>query len=426
VLVPLRDITQRREEEQRERALAVEHARRIEAERRASRAAFRSLVSQALEKSLVLGLNLHELTRACCNSGFSDWCAVDLLQDGEIVRRSASADVPELRSGDRACLYAPGPTLARIDAAEAKRLASRLGDDWSAGCLACVPVRLHGDPVGVLLFARRAREFASEDLEMAHDVASRVAISVEHARLYEEAQRAAHAKSQFLAVISHELRTPLNAVIGYSDLLLLGIAGPLNDKQRDIIAKVQTSSKHLVSLVEEILTYTRMERGQEELIIEEVSIGSVVAETIDLIAPMARASGLDFRTSIENADARVTTDPQKVRQVLTNLLTNAIKYTEAGFVALDVRLEGGMVRIDVADSGIGMTQEHIEHIYEPFWQVEPTNTRTRGGTGLGLTVAMQLTRLLGGRLGVTSELGAGTTFTLRLPAASPRRTSAGA
>jgi signal transduction histidine kinase len=380
------------------------------------------MIAQALEKSLVLGINLHELTRSCCSNGFADWCAVDLLEDGEVVRRSASTEVPDLRLGDRAGLQSSDPIVSELEPDEVRRLSARLDGDWSEGCLARVPVQLHGVPAGVLLFARRDRDFESEDVEMALDVAARVAISIEHARLYEEAQRAAHAKSQFLAVMSHELRTPLNAVIGYSDLLLLGIAGPMNDKQRDIIAKVQTSSKHLISLVEEILTYTRMERGQEEIIVEEVTVGAVVQETIDLIGPMARASGLDFRSSIDLPAQVINTDAQKLRQVLTNLLGNAIKYTEQGFVALHVSPEvNGGVRFEVADSGIGMTQEHIEHIYDPFWQVEPTNTRRRGGTGLGLTVAMQLTRMMGGRLSVKSQMGAGSTFTLRLPATPPRR-----
>ena len=421
-LVSLRDITERRRIEQRDRALAVEHARRMEAEQRATRAAFQATVSRALEKSLALGINLHELTRACCHSGFSDWCAVDLLEEGEIVRRSASSDVPDVRVTDRECLYATGPTVTRLRPEEARQLHRRLDGDWSGGSLACVPVHLHREPVGVLVFARREREFEPDDLDMAHDVASRVAISIEHARLFDEAQRAAHAKSQFLAVMSHELRTPLNAVIGYSDLLLLGIAGPMNEKQRDIIAKVQTSSKHLISLVEEILTYTRMERGQEDLVAEEVSAESIIGETVDLIAPMAQASGLEFRKTVERPEQRFTTDPHKLRQVLTNLLTNAIKYTEQGWVSLHVRPDAnGGIQFDVSDSGIGMTPEHIEHIYDPFWQAEPTNTRRRGGTGLGLTVAMGLTRLLGGRLYVTSELGEGTSFSLRLPAQPPTR-----
>ena len=419
-LVSLRDITERRRIEQRDRELAVEQARRVEAEQRAARAAFQATISRALEKSLALGINLHELTRACCESGFSDWCAVDLLEDGEIVRRSASSDVPDVRLADRECLYALSPVVSRLRPEEARQLHRRMDGDWSNGTLACVPVQLHREPVGVLVFARSERPFEPDDLDMAHDVASRVAISIEHARLFDEAQRAAHAKSQFLAVMSHELRTPLNAVIGYSDLLLLGIAGPMNEKQRDIIAKVQTSSKHLISLVEEILTYTRMERGQEALDLQEVTAAAIVSETVDLIEPMARASGLEFRKAIEKPDQRFTTDEQKLRQVLTNLLTNAIKYTEHGWVSLHVRPDrNGGIQFDVSDSGIGMTPEHIEHIYDPFWQAEPSNTRRRGGTGLGLTVAMGLTRLLGGRLLVTSELGEGTTFSLRLPAQPP-------
>jgi signal transduction histidine kinase len=419
-LVSMRDVTERRRHEQRERGLAVEHARRIEAERRAGRAAFRATVGNALIKSLALGINLHELTRACCQSGFSDWCAIDLLEDGEIVRRSASADVPDVRYPERECLYASEPTVSRLAPTEARELERRLDGDWSRGVLACVPVWLHQEPVGVLAFARRERAFEQEDLEAARDIASRVAVSIEHARLYDEAQRAGHAKSQFLAVMSHELRTPLNAVIGYSDLLLLGIAGPMNDKQRDIISKVQTSSKHLISLVEEILTYTRLERGQEGLNIEELTAEGIVGETVDMVAPMARASGLEFRTTIDQPQQRFATDAQKLRQVLTNLLTNAIKYTERGWVSLHVRPDaGGGIQFEVADSGIGMTPEHIAHVYDPFWQAEPSNTRRHGGTGLGLTVAMGLTRMVGGRLYVTSELGVGTTFTLRLPAQPP-------
>jgi len=238
------------------------------------------------------------------------------------------------------------------------------------------------------------------------------------------AEAASLAKSQFLGVVSHELRTPLTTVIGYADLLMGGTSGPVTARQEDQLARIKTSAWNLVGIIEEILTYSRTDAGQERAFFEPTDVAALAREAAETIEPLACASGLAFRARGLDTSCRVVTDGGKIRQVLINLLGNAVKFTESGEIELELVGDGrsGCV-FRVRDTGPGIAAADLEAIFEPFRQLDQSNTRQKGGTGLGLTVSRQLARLLGGDVTVTSSPGAGSTFTLHVPAGSARQSA---
>jgi signal transduction histidine kinase len=258
-----------------------------------------------------------------------------------------------------------------------------------------------------------------------------------------EAEEANRAKSQFLANMSHELRTPINAIIGYTELLKLELAGPVTPAQRGHLARVETSSAHLLGLVDDILDLARIEAGGMPVARRPHPVHEAASAALAMIAPQAAARGLTVPERAEGpADAAYLGDADRVRQILVNLLSNAVKFTPAGgHVALRHRVadaaplataaegEGSWLAVEVEDDGIGIAAHHLSGIFDPFVQVDGTSTRKEGGTGLGLTISRKLARLMGGDLTVRSSPGAGSCFTLWLPAVRPalsgRETAAG-
>ena len=232
---------------------------------------------------------------------------------------------------------------------------------------------------------------------------------------FAEAEAASRAKSDFMSVMSHEFRTPLNAITGYVDLLDLGIGGTLSDTQRGYVERVRVSTRHLLALVEDVLTFARIEAGIEQLALDTVDLRPLVAEGASVVEPMAKEKSLDLRVRLSEAPVKARTDPAKIRQILLNLASNAVKFTERGEVAISLQSDDGMAVLHVRDTGPGISAEHREKMFEPFWQGDASKTRTTGGTGLGLTVARRLADLLGASIEVESEPGLGTTVTVRLP-----------
>jgi signal transduction histidine kinase len=232
----------------------------------------------------------------------------------------------------------------------------------------------------------------------------------------QEAEGANQAKGNFLAVMSHELRTPLSAIIGYEELLADGITGPVTEAQRQQLGRIKASARHLLQLIDEILTYSRAEAGREEVLNETVPVSAVVDEAVGLVAPLADDKGVALGVTSPPSSLSARTDPRKVRQILVNLLSNAVKFTEpGGRVTLDVGAADGRMQFTVRDSGIGIPAEHLERIFDPFWQVEQQPTRRAGGTGLGLSVSRRLAQIMGGDIAVESAVGQGSTFTVTLP-----------
>jgi protein-histidine pros-kinase len=241
----------------------------------------------------------------------------------------------------------------------------------------------------------------------------------ELARMAEEAAAANKSKSDFLAMMSHELRTPLNAIAGYAQLLEMGLRGPTTAEQRGDLCRIQRSGQHLLAVINNILNFARIEAGQLEYSFASVPVGEAIAEVSVLLEPQIRAKELVYHAPHRDASLTVRADADKLRQILLNLLTNAIKFTErGGRIWVDYRAQSGQAVIHVRDTGCGIAADKREHIFEPFVQLERSLTNTMQGTGLGLAISRDLARGMGGELTVDSTVGQGSTFSLALPLAS--------
>ncbi|HEU4563270.1 MAG TPA: CHASE domain-containing protein [Gemmatimonadaceae bacterium] len=238
------------------------------------------------------------------------------------------------------------------------------------------------------------------------------------------AERSERMRARFFASMSHELRTPINAILGYDDILLSGVWGELNERQRRGVERSQRAARHLTELVNDILDMSKLEAGKVELVPEEVHVVAIISDLFSTIGPMAASHGSSVSLEDGECDDRVVTDPRRLRQILLNLLSNAVRFGAGNPIVVRCASAGdGMLAIDVEDQGPGIPPAEQEHIFEEFVQLP--NARARGGTGLGLPISRRLAALLGGRLEVRSELGRGSTFRLTIPRALPPRAAGG-
>jgi signal transduction histidine kinase len=305
--------------------------------------------------------------------------------------------------------------LASVDthgALPSVRKLARMGVEHQAA----IPLRSGEATLGILGVARGPElpPFVEEDLRVLSLLADQAAIAVQNARLYEEAQAASRSKSEFLAMMSHELRTPLNALEGYSGLLEDGIFGPVNDEQRNALDRMRVARAHLVETIDQVLDVARVESGTKPVHPERVDAGSLITQAVETLRGLAERKALYLKVDVEVPAVR--TDPKLLRQILTNLVGNAVKFTSQGGVTVTARHEADVLEVEVADTGPGIPDGHHERIFEPFVQVDATTTRSEGGTGLGLALSREFARLLGGDVTLVSVEGEGSTFVLRLPA----------
>lgn len=302
--------------------------------------------------------------------------------------------------------------------------------------------------VGAWSLGRRAMApFTDLEAALVRVLTNQAAIALENARLYDslrrqldqiEAQRkelvlanaqmqeVSRLKSEFLANMSHELRTPLNAVMGFSELLKDNLAGPLTEQQRqDCLQTIHTSGQHLLALINDVLDLSKIEAGRMDLIAESFVVEPALREVLHVIHPLAMKKEIEISISVHPEDLTVYADKSKVKQVMYNLLSNAIKFTPAGgHVTVTARPDGNLVRVAVADTGIGIPREHHDDIFTAFFQVQSGDNREYQGSGLGLALTKRLVELHGGIIRFDSEPGRGTTFTFTLPTAAGVRLQA--
>ena len=347
----------------------------------------------------------------------------------DLRARSAAEAAARVRSGvGKAIMDSAREVASRISVIERERLAERDAARIRIRDLALVVIVIGTFGAFLLAFlinrsirtdviaqqrTQKQLEEQAIELEQAMEQLRETTTQEEEAR--EAAEVANRAKNDFLAVMSHELRTPLNAIVGYAELLHDGIAGPVTELQREQLGRVQMSANHLVELVDEILSFSRIESGHENIRQGPVEVARVTREAGALVEPVVAAKGLRFALEVPNEHAVFTSDAAKVRQILVNLLSNAIKFTDMGEIVLESRVEDGRVTFEVRDTGIGIAPENQERVFETFWQVDQTATRKAGGAGLGLSVSRRLARALGGDLSVESELGKGSRFRFWVP-----------
>ncbi|MEP6991526.1 MAG: ATP-binding protein [bacterium] len=261
-----------------------------------------------------------------------------------------------------------------------------------------------------------ARIQAAEERERLLAEARTERAGAEKARV--EAENANRAKSEFLAVMSHELRTPLNAIGGYAELIELGIHGPVTPEQRHALERIQSSQRHLLGLITAVLNYARVEGGVLTYAREEVPLVETITECEALTAPQMRAKRITFSFTSRDAPFIACADGEKVRQILLNLLGNAVKFTDPdGRITVHCVAEDGVVAVEVEDTGVGIAPEHLARVFDPFVQVDSKLTRTNEGVGLGLAISRDLARGMGGDLTARSTPGVGSVFTLTLPVA---------
>jgi signal transduction histidine kinase/uncharacterized protein YigA (DUF484 family) len=417
---------------------------RVRAEFAERRLAFLADASARLASSLDYDATLAALAGMCVPD-LADWCLVHLRDEAGNPRLVAVAHSDPARTAERRTFEERTPLAtaglipferilqqgdaelidgfpdATMRAAAADEADQQLLRSFCTGPWLSVPIGVEDRTVGTLTLALDdgGRAFDGADVRLALELGRRAGTAVENAKLYAAAHYASEAKSDFLAVMSHELRTPLNAIIGYSDLLLLGVPSELSEKPRRQVERIRSASDSLLHLVEEVLSFSRIEAGKEELRISPVNLAVLLQGAAMLIEPLAAEKSLAVELELPAEPLKLVSDEHKIRQIATNLLSNAVKFTEQGTIRITAESLESEIRIAFHDTGIGIPAEHLDRIFEPFWQVEHATTRRFGGTGLGLGVARKLARLLEGRLEVVSEPGQGSTFTLSLPRHTP-------
>jgi signal transduction histidine kinase/DNA-binding response OmpR family regulator len=429
------DVTdERRIEGERQTYLRREKEARNLAEISRARSEFLSQASALVAASLSDEEIPAGVARLCTN-GFADWCFVDrVAADGEITMAAISARNPtgaaEARQAHVLALRALEAThpLARVlkngativipqpegTKAELPHDLQRVG----AGSMITVALRARGRTIGAITVVREVTspEYDSSDVAMFEDLAQRVALAMENARLFREAQDANHAKDEFLATLSHELRTPLTATLGWAKMLRMG--GLDGETFDSALETIQRSTEVQSQIIEDILDVSRIVTGKLAVDMRPVDFASVITNAIESLRPSAEAKRLRIEQEIEN-EIPLNGDPRRLQQIVWNLLSNAIKFTpEEGTVFVSYRRAGDRSRLEIRDSGQGIAPEFLPHVFERFRQADGASTREHGGLGLGLAIVRHLVELHRGKIRAESPgLQQGASFIVEIPLA---------
>lgn len=294
---------------------------------------------------------------------------------------------------------------------------------------AALPLRVGSRTIGALdIQSTKAEAFTENDIAVLQILADQVAIAIDNARSYElsmeavkEMREADKLKSQFLANMSHELRTPLNSIIGFSRVILKGIDGPVTDLQQQDLLAIHNSGQHLLGLINDILDLSRIEAGKMELTFDEVNLGDLITSVLSTVTGLIKDKPITLHRNLPADLPTVRADAMRVRQVLLNLLSNAAKFTDEGTITVEASVKETTashpeITVRVIDSGPGISPEDQTKLFQPFSQVDASPTRKSGGSGLGLSISNHLIQMHGGRIGLQSEVGKGSSFYFTLPA----------
>jgi signal transduction histidine kinase len=301
--------------------------------------------------------------------------------------------------------------------------------DSGSRALLIMPL-LWQDGVAGLLTVRRHEpgEFSKTTVDLLRTFAAQSVLAIQNARLFSalhekslQVETGSRHKSQFVANMSHELRTPLNAILGYTELVLDGIYGDIPARMKSPMERVEVNGHRLLRLINDVLDLAKMEAGQLQLEMAEYSMMGVVQGALDALEPLARGKDLVLRGEIASGLPAGWGDERRLNQVLTNLVGNAIKFTDAGEVSVRATMTDGALLVAVRDTGPGICEADQEKIFDEFHQADNSSVRRKGGTGLGLSIAKRIIELHGGSIWVTSAVGAGSTFSFRLPTATARQ-----
>jgi signal transduction histidine kinase len=293
------------------------------------------------------------------------------------------------------------------------------------GSLLVVPLIVRARLQGTITFVSRAGDapFTPEEIALAMDVGARCAMALDNARLYREAdslrvaaQAANESKSEFLSRMSHELRTPLNAIGGFAELIAMGIQGPVTEVQHVALSRIKANQQHLLVLISDILNFARIESGRVEYRLSEVPLEPAMAEVGKMLSVAIAEKRLTLRGPEPDTGVVAWADPERVKQIIMNLLMNAVKYmhVDGGTITLRSEIAGGLALAHIEDTGPGIPAEQLESIFEPFVQLTGGLTDRKGGVGLGLAISRDLARAMGGDLTVESTVNVGSCFTLSL------------
>jgi signal transduction histidine kinase len=285
------------------------------------------------------------------------------------------------------------------------------------------PLLWEGEGIRAIFVGRdHVCPFTGNEIALLKSFADQAAIAIENVRLFNEIQAknrqleiASRHKSEFLANMSHELRTPLNAIIGFTRIVMRRSREQIEAKQYENLEKILSSGQHLLALINSILDLAKVEAGRVEVTPGEVGLSQLLESYVRTIEPLVKADAVTLERAFEGALPQMYVDEEKLRQIVINLLSNAAKFTARGSIRLRANASIDAVVISVSDTGVGIAPDKLEVIFEQFAQADAGSTRVYGGTGLGLTIARRLARLMGGELIAESVLGSGSTFTLTLP-----------